>query len=51
MSWVRLGVTNLHLAPNKLTPLCSEGEVRQGNRQAGKAMAMACKRVVRGQVH
>ena len=34
---VRLGVTNSRLAPNKLTPLRSEGVVRQGNRQAGKA--------------
>ena len=30
--------------PDTLTPLRSEGVVRQGNRQAGKAVAAACKR-------
>ena len=48
---VRLGVTNSRLAPNKLTPLRSEGVVRQGNRQAGRQLAAACRQTVRGQVH
>ena len=49
---VRLGVTNSRLSTsrNKLTPLRSEGVVRQGNRQAGRQLAAAWKQTVRGQV-
>ena len=37
--------------PNKLTPLRSEGVVRQGNRQAGRQLAAAWRQKMRGQVH
>ena len=45
---VRLGVTKSRLSCNKLTPLRSEGVVRQGNRQAGRQLAAAWQQIMLG---